>query len=165
MYQWNAKVLQLFSEWDMMILKFHSILHHIVIRGIINPAHLDIRRGRNRNSDKNETLILDWWKCAVNAMQPHIVFLQQNSYYVLTVYPFLAHAVSLTHSNLMTCHTMCFTIAASPQWSLWSWKRETEGESKVPAYSVCLKITVTLPVVILRLCFCVSAQNWCVKKM
>lgn len=42
-------------EWDMMILKFYSILYHTVIHRIINPAHLDIRRAENRNIDKNET--------------------------------------------------------------------------------------------------------------
>lgn len=46
-------------EWDVKIAQFYSILYHMVIHGIINAAHVDIRRGGNRNSDKNETLILD----------------------------------------------------------------------------------------------------------
>lgn len=46
-------------EWDVKIAQFYSILYHMVLHGIINAAHLDIRRAGNRNSDKTETLILD----------------------------------------------------------------------------------------------------------
>lgn len=45
-------------EWIMMILKFHSILYHIFIYTKINTYYLDIGRGGDMNSEKNESLIL-----------------------------------------------------------------------------------------------------------
>lgn len=45
-------------EWIMMILKFHSILYHIFIYAKINTHYLDIGRGGDMNSEKNESLIL-----------------------------------------------------------------------------------------------------------
>lgn len=63
----------------------------------------------------------------------------------------------------MTCHLVFHRSYFYPVKSLVM--KEKVGLVKAPAYLVCLKITVTLSVVILRLWYYASVQNLCVKKM